>query len=98
MSTWGDGSARKKTRPRLAMNRVTPGRRSPTGMLPQQHVDRSRSAIGSGCIGIREHGGMLSEILPHARPENRDVPHGVQTAAVDDADATTAMASRVDDA
>ena len=40
---------------------------------------------------------MASEILPHARLEDGHIPFGMQSAAVDDADASMAMAPAVDE-
>ena len=40
---------------------------------------------------------MASKILPHTRFEDRDIPLGMQASAVDDADASVAMAPAVDE-
>ena len=40
---------------------------------------------------------MAPEILPHARLEDRHIPFGMQPPAVDDADASVAMAPAVDE-
>ena len=40
---------------------------------------------------------MSPEILPHARLEDRHIPFGMQPPAVDDADASVAMAPAVDE-
>src|ERR1700732_2769835 len=40
---------------------------------------------------------MLSEALPHARLENREIPLGMQSPAVDDGDAAIVMVTIVDE-
>ena len=40
---------------------------------------------------------MRPEALPHARLQDRDIPLGVQSPAVDDADAAMAVAAIVDE-
>jgi hypothetical protein len=40
---------------------------------------------------------MASEILPHARLEDRHIPFGMQSAAVNDGHASVAMAATVDE-
>ena len=61
-------------------------------LLPQQHVDRASATICPRGIRIGQHGRMAPEIVPHTRLEDRHVPLGMQPPAVDDADASVAMA------
>ena len=66
-------------------------------LLSQQHVHCATAAICPRRIRVREYSRMAPQILPHARLEDGHVVFGMQSAPVDDTDASVAAAPAIDE-